>query len=196
MHADGGVEAGIALCQTDGGFEIGRPVAGADGHHAFDAGGAGALQHLVAVGVELGIVQVDVRVDQRHFKRAPTGMSSWKPASTGLPSLTEAATIMPLDSIPCSLRGCRLATMTTLRFDQVGGGVGFGDAGDNGARLRLADVHGHVHEFVGAFDGLGGEDQAHAEVDFEEVVDGDLVAGLDRRRCLCHLAEQGLLFGR
>ncbi len=50
-----------------------------------------------------------------YFRRAPTGTSSRNPASTGLPSPREAATIMPFDSRPRSLRGCRLATITTLR---------------------------------------------------------------------------------
>src|SRR5882724_329683 len=51
-----------------------------------------------------------------YFSFDPIGTSSRKPASTGLPSSpTEAATIMPFDSSPRSLRGCRLATMTTLR---------------------------------------------------------------------------------
>src|SRR5450432_807741 len=46
----------------------------------------------------------------------PTGTSSRKLASTGLPSSPkDAATIMPLDSSPRSLRGARLATITTLR---------------------------------------------------------------------------------
>ena len=115
MDADGGVDERIAVGQADGDFEIRRTVAGADGHHAFHAGGAGALDSLLAVGVELGVVQVDVGIHQPHFRRAPTGISSWKPASTGLPSFTEAATIMPFDSMPFSLRGCRLATITTLR---------------------------------------------------------------------------------
>ena len=121
MHADGGVDERIALGQPDGGFQVGRAVAGADGHHALHAGGAGALDHLLAVGVELGVVQVAVGIDQPHFRRAPTGMSSWKPASTGLPPSTDAATIMPLDSMPFSLRGCRLATITTLRFTRSAG---------------------------------------------------------------------------
>jgi len=51
-----------------------------------------------------------------HFKRAPTGTSSRNPASTGKPlSPTEAATIMPFDSKPRSLRGWRFTTRTTLR---------------------------------------------------------------------------------
>jgi hypothetical protein len=50
-----------------------------------------------------------------HLRRAPTGTSSRKPARMGLPPSSDAATIMPFDSMPRSLRGWRLATMTTLR---------------------------------------------------------------------------------
>src|SRR5579864_8240927 len=50
-----------------------------------------------------------------HFSLAPTGTSSRKLASTGFPFSSDAATIMPFDSRPRSLRGARLATITTLR---------------------------------------------------------------------------------
>ena len=70
-----------------------------------DTGVEGALDGLLAVLVEFRVVEMAVGIDQLHFRRAPTGMSSWKPASTGLPPSTEAATIMPFDSMPFSLRG-------------------------------------------------------------------------------------------
>ena len=94
---------------------------GVDHHHGLDARGQRAIQNRLAVLIEFRIVDVAMRIDQRHFNRAPTGMSSWKPASTGLPPSTLAATIIPLDSMPFSLRGCRLATMTTLRFNICSG---------------------------------------------------------------------------
>ncbi len=84
---------------------------------------------------------------------------------------------MPFDSMPRSLRGCRLATITTLRSDQLLRLVGLGDAGHDGARLRLADIDFQVQQLVGAFDALGGEHQAHAQIDLEEIVDGDLRRG-------------------
>jgi hypothetical protein len=50
-----------------------------------------------------------------HLSLAPAGASSVNVASTGLPSgPTEAATIMPLDSTPRSLRGARFTTTTTF----------------------------------------------------------------------------------
>jgi hypothetical protein len=51
-----------------------------------------------------------------YLRRAPTSTSSAKPARTGRPSgPTEAATIIPLDSTPRSLRGARFTTTTTFR---------------------------------------------------------------------------------
>src|ERR1700693_3854094 len=52
---------------------------------------------------------------------APTGTSSKKPARTGLPPSSDAATIIPFDSMPRSLRGARLATITTFRPIKVSG---------------------------------------------------------------------------
>src|SRR5580658_222627 len=121
MHSHGGVYERIATGQADAGFQVGRTLAGADRQHGFDPRGERPADGLLAVQVELRIVQVAVRIDQLHFRRAPGGMSSWNPASTGLPSFTDAATIMPLDWMPFSLRGCRLATMTTLRCSRSAG---------------------------------------------------------------------------
>ncbi len=121
MHTYGGVEEWILPGQPHARFQIGRSAAGAYGQHALHARRSGAFHHLVAVGIEFGIVQVDVRIHQPHLRRAPAGTSSWKPASTGLPPSTEAATIMPFDSMPRSLRGCKLATITTLRLTRSSG---------------------------------------------------------------------------
>ena len=106
------------------------------------ASGAGAFQHGFAVVRELREIDVRVGVDEFHgrcarrqivgcvtdftsatvsrrrepYERAPTSTSSRKPARTGRPSgPAEAATIMPLDSTPRSLRGARLMTTATLR---------------------------------------------------------------------------------
>ena len=68
-----------------------------------------------AVGVELLVVEMTVRIGQSHFRRAPTGVFSGNAASTGGPPSSDAATTMPFDSTPRSLRGSRLATMATLR---------------------------------------------------------------------------------
>ena len=116
MDADGGVDLLVALGEADGAVEFGRAVAGPDGQHPGDAGCGGAVEH----GVEI-VGETSRRRDGSgnrssiYFRRAPTGTSSRKPASTGLPPSSDAATIMPFDSMPRSLRGCRLATITTLR---------------------------------------------------------------------------------
>ena len=44
-----------------------------------------------------------------------------EPGQHRLAAFTEAATIMPFDSMPLSLRGCRLATITTLRLINCSG---------------------------------------------------------------------------
>ena len=118
MHADRGVDERVALGLLYGHIQF---AAGTDRHHRFHARGQRALDDLRAVRIELLVIQVTMRIDQAHFKRAPTGMSSWKPASTGLPPSTDAATIIPLDSMPFSLRGCKFATITTLRLSSCSG---------------------------------------------------------------------------
>ena len=105
MYARRRPDEGLGFGQPDACLQIRRPVARAHGEHARYPGRERALDHLLAVFVEAFVVQVAVRIDQRHFRRAPTGMSSRNPASTGLPPSTEAATIMPFDSMPRSLRG-------------------------------------------------------------------------------------------
>src|SRR5260370_26572552 len=115
MDAHGRKKRRIFVRQSNAGLEIGRALACADGDHVFHAGVQRTLNHLVAVGIEFRAVEVAVRIDQAHFSLAPTGMSSRNPASTGLPPSMDAATIMPFDSMPRSLRGCKLATITTLR---------------------------------------------------------------------------------
>src|SRR5262245_8459367 len=104
-NTHGGINERILVGQPHARLEIRRTIARADSHHPLDTRGARALDHQLPIFVELFAVEVAVRIDQPHFKRAPGGMSSWKPARTGLPSSTEAATIMPFDSMPFSLRG-------------------------------------------------------------------------------------------
>src|ERR1017187_8463601 len=105
MHAHGCVDEGVLPGQAQGGFQVRRTAARADGHHALDASLAGALDHLVAVRVELLVIQMAVRIDQLHLRRAPMGTSSRKPASTGLPPSMDPAAIIPFDSMPRSFRG-------------------------------------------------------------------------------------------
>jgi taurine--2-oxoglutarate transaminase len=58
MDAGGGINRFVAIGQADAGFEVGRTVARADNHHAFDAGGQGAVDDGLAVGIELGVIEV------------------------------------------------------------------------------------------------------------------------------------------
>ena len=63
---------------------------------------------------------------------------------------------MPCDSMPRSLRGCKIGDDHHFASDQLLRLVGFGDAGHDGARLGLADIDLQVQQLVGAFDALGG----------------------------------------
>ena len=113
-----------------------------------------------------------------YFRRAPTGTSSRKPASTGLPSgPAEAATIMPLDSTPRSLRGCEIHDHDDFAPDQLLRLVGRGDAGDDLAHF-VADIHHQLQQFVGTGDALGRFHQADAHLDLGEIVDADARGGL------------------
>ena len=49
--------------------------------------------------------------------------------------------------------------------DEAVGGVGILDAGEDGTPAEVAEVDGELHELVGFFDRLGGEDAGDAEVD-------------------------------
>src|SRR6266852_5148941 len=115
MDAYGRKKCRIFLGYPDAGLKIRRAIAGSNRDHVLDPRIQRALDYFFAIGVKLLTVQMTVGVDQAHFSLAPTGTSSRNPASTGLPPSSEAATIMPFDSTPRSLRGARLATMTTFR---------------------------------------------------------------------------------
>src|SRR5208337_11773 len=125
-------------------------IAVSDGEVSFDPVLFRARQHFGAVAVVALAFEMGVRVDEhqslvvrrRSFARScgderpgpsgpssaapylslvPTGTSSRKLTSTGLPPSGEAATIMPFDSSPRTLRGARFATTTTLRPMSVSG---------------------------------------------------------------------------
>ena len=127
MDADRGIDALVLLGQLDGAIERSgaRPIAIADGQHGGHAGRFRARKDVGTVAVEALVLGMAVRVGVHddgsvetdcYFSRAQSGTSSRNPASTGTPSSpSEAATIMPCDSSPRSLRGARLATITTLR---------------------------------------------------------------------------------
>ncbi len=118
MDAGGHPEKAVVLGrQQQSLLDVGGACGFGEGEDAGDASLVGAREHGIAVGVELRVVEVRVRVGEAHdyFSRAPTGTSSLKVTSTGRPwSPTEAATIMPLDSRPRIFRGWRLVTMTTF----------------------------------------------------------------------------------
>ena len=117
MNADGRAKAGVALGQAHARLRdraVPSPVPMAS--MLFDAGVAARVRSLRRGRRRIrSLSRWQWESISIHFSRAPTGTSSRNPASTGLPPSSEAATIMPFDSMPRSLRGCRLATITTLR---------------------------------------------------------------------------------
>jgi hypothetical protein len=115
MHAHRRPDRFVALGQPDGSLEIRRPLTCSDGQHAIHSLGQRPVDHRFPVRVEFVAIQMAMRIDEHQVSRAPAGISSWNPASTGLPSPIEAATIIPFDSMPRILRGWRLTTTTTLR---------------------------------------------------------------------------------
>jgi hypothetical protein len=76
MDADGCVDEVMAIGEAHCGFEVRWTATGSNGEQPLDTGGAGTLNGLLPVFVEFGIVEVAVAVDQVHFSRAPTGISS------------------------------------------------------------------------------------------------------------------------
>ena len=80
--------------------------------------------------------------------RVPGGTRSSTATRIGVPPSGLAASTMPFDSMPISLAGFRLATMTIVRPDELLGLVALGDAGDDRARLGLADVDGQLDQLL------------------------------------------------
>ena len=66
MHAHRRVDRRIAIRQPDSGFQIRRTIARPDRDHALDARRERALDHGFAIGIELFVIQMAMRVDQ-HF---------------------------------------------------------------------------------------------------------------------------------
>ena len=88
-------------------------------------------------------------VDSHYFTRVPGVMAS-PTVTTWRLGGSPAASSIPCEVMPRSGRGARLAT-TTIRFPTSAAGirVGLGDAGHDGARLRLAHVDRELEQLVG-----------------------------------------------
>jgi hypothetical protein len=117
MNSNSCEHARVLAGNANGCFQVGRPFAGTDCEDVLNTGGASTVDDRGTIGCELRIVKMTMRVCQLHdyLSRAPGAISSTKPVRTGGPPSTLAATIMPCEVRPRSLRGARLATMTTLR---------------------------------------------------------------------------------
>ena len=76
---------------------------------------------------------------------------------------------MPFDSIPISFAGLRLATMT-IRADESGRLVGFGDARDDGPLLG-AGIDAKLHQLFRLRHPFGRQDLRHTQFDAHELID-------------------------
>src|SRR6185437_10290182 len=128
-------------------MRLSRSIA-AVGLHAAPGNGlfeAGAEGDLFAEGGEDGLAVFAVRGGEQHAVRL------------------EAA----------HLAGCEVGDDDDVAADQLLGGVPLGDAGEY-LPLFVAEVDFEAEQLVSLGDALGDEDAGDAEVDFNEVVDGDL----------------------
>ncbi len=92
----------------------------------FDTSCERAFKNELTIRIKLLTINVRVKVDEHrpqfYFNLAPFGTSSVKVAITGRPSSPyDAATTIPCDSNPRSLRGFKLATITTFRSSKLSG---------------------------------------------------------------------------
>ncbi len=87
-----------------------------DAERVIHAGGAGPFDDRVEVTGEHLVGEMAVRVDHARYRtREPSGGGASNPTTTGAPPSGLAASTMPLDSMPMSLAGFRLATTTRVR---------------------------------------------------------------------------------
>src|SRR5687768_6518818 len=95
---------------------VGMRIASPHIQHGRNAGFPRTLDNLVPIVVKRLAVNMAMRIDEGHFKRAPILTSSKNVAIAGVSSsVSEAAQIIPWDSRPRIFRGLRFATTTTLR---------------------------------------------------------------------------------
>src|SRR5580698_9976290 len=69
VNADGCVDRRMLFGQPETGFQIRRTVARPDGQHVLDAGSGGPLDHCIAVLVEIGAIQMAMRIDHACLGR-------------------------------------------------------------------------------------------------------------------------------
>src|SRR5262249_36766088 len=116
MNAETRLNPVIGLGNGNPAAHIIRTGSCPDRHNVAHSGIPGALNHVGPVFGVADIVKMRVMSDEHYFPRPPLVFPCGKPASIGgSPSPSDAATIIPLDSMPRNFRGCKLATTTTFR---------------------------------------------------------------------------------
>ena len=116
-----------------------------------------------------------------YFNLVPRGTSSKKLASTGFPPSSDAATIIPFDSSPRSLRGARFATITTLRPINVLWRVSLGDPGNELPHFT-PKINLQPQQLIRALHSLRHFHQRHPQLNLREIVDADFAVRNCRSR--------------
>ena len=127
----------------------------------------------------------DCRCSRCYFRRRRWGRlrGSWRGRAGLLLRKRRRRSCLGFDA--AKFAGSEVGDDDDLAADERLRSVGLGDSGDDLADFD-ADVDGEAQEFVGLLNLFGGEDGADAEVDLDEIVDGDVgVGGLRRRLASC-----------
>ena len=97
-----------------------------------------------------------MRIDQRHFSRAPDRDIFEESGQHRLAAFDARRHDHAVRFDAPQFARLQIGHDHDLAAEHLLRRVGFGDAGDDGARLRFADIDLHVQQLVGALDALGG----------------------------------------
>ena len=194
MHANGGINERIPIGQADGGFQIRRAVAGADGHHALHARRAGAFDGLVAIGVEFGIVQVDVGIAPTSLQPRPDRNVFQEARQHRLAAVHRSGHDHAVRFDAFQFARLQIGDDHHFAADQVCSGV-------YASAMPATMVRGcpsPISTFIcislsGILDWLRGQYLAHAQIHFQEIVDSDFRRPFRGGRGFGFLTHQHLL---
>ena len=132
-----------------------------------------------------------------HLRRVPIGTPSGDGGEDGFAAFLAPGEEHAVGFEAAHFAGGEVGDDDDAAADEVFGGVPLGDAGEDLA-FFVPEVDFEAEEFVGFGDALGEEDFGDAELDFDEVVDGDLGGGVGGAGCARGLTGEdaaGLGFG-
>ena len=102
------------------------------------------------------MVEVDVGVDQLTSAGLPRDILQ-ESGENGLAAFQGGCHDHPVGGDAAQFSRVQISHDHHFPADEFAGLVGFGDAGDDGARLGFGDVDFEVEQLIGALHGLGGE---------------------------------------